>query len=112
MEKNRTDEQKTVQSSFVPEEFVMPLEAKPIPLPPATPAAASKGAPKAFARVCHGALSREDIDVLLQPECIGTYLVRESTSRKGDYALSLRMVAKVNHYKLVIDGESFKIGKN
>jgi hypothetical protein len=46
----------------------------------------------------HGKISRQETEELLHPRTDGLFLVRESTSSTGDYALSVCFDKEVVHY--------------
>lgn len=68
-------------------------------------AAAACQLPRRFHRTnwLHGKMDRKAAATLLEDKAVGAFLVRESTS-PGDYALSFKVPAKVQHFKIVQKG--------
>eukprot|EP00128_Syssomonas_multiformis_P016763 Colp12_sorted_trinity150504_noHs@12380 len=58
----------------------------------------------------HGRIKRGDAEkLLMSSQNVGTFLIRESESRPGDYSLSVRDVDSVKHYRIRVmdDGQFF-----
>ena len=57
----------------------------------------------------HGLVSRVEAESRLSSEIDGSFLVRESMSRPGEYSISLRLEGSTTHYKIYQDGKYYCI---
>ena len=57
----------------------------------------------------HGLVSREAAESRLSSEIDGSFLVRESMSRPGEYSISLKLEGSTTHYKIYQDGKYYYI---
>ncbi|XP_060868844.1 N-chimaerin isoform X2 [Metopolophium dirhodum] len=80
-------------------------QESPKPQPVFAPSAVS-GCPFFYGLEYHGAMNHKEANSLLKDD--GNYLIRLSTSSDDKmYTLSLRIFAKVHHYKLFYDGQHY-----
>ena len=54
----------------------------------------------------HGSITRAEAEICLSSEINGSFLVRESESKPGTFALSLRFDGKCSHYRVRVDSKS------
>lgn len=57
----------------------------------------------------HGKISREMAEKLLNPRKDGLFLVRESTNFPGDYTLCVCFESRVEHYRIILQGDKITI---
>jgi len=57
----------------------------------------------------HGLVSRVEAESRLSSEIDGSFLVRESMSRPGEYSVSLRLEGSTSHYKIYQDEKGYYI---